>query len=74
MYKIQVACVKLSNLVSKSKFMNTNQMSIPLFPVMHLYALQYYFAHFLLLTNPTKIYSEQDTYNGSQKIDRNAWS
>ena len=39
MYKIQVARVKLSNLVSKSKFINTNQMSIHLFPVMHLYAL-----------------------------------
>ena len=42
MYKIQVARVKLSNLISKSKFINTNQMSIHLFPVMHLYALQSY--------------------------------
>jgi len=41
MYKIQVARVKLSNLISKSKFINTDQMSIHLFPVMHLYALQY---------------------------------
>ena len=40
MYKIQVARVKLSNLTSKPKFINTNQMSIHLFPVMHLYALQ----------------------------------
>ena len=40
MYKIQVARVKLSNLISKSKFMYTNQMSIHLFPVMHLCALQ----------------------------------
>ena len=40
MYKIQVARVKLSNLISKSKFINTNQMSIHLFPIMHLYALQ----------------------------------
>ena len=40
MYKIQVASVKLSNLVSKFKFINTNHMSIHLFPVMHLYALQ----------------------------------
>ena len=40
MYKIQVACVKLSNLISKFKFINTNQMSIHFFPVMHLYALQ----------------------------------
>ena len=39
MYKIQVARVKLSNLISKSKFINTNQMSIHFFPVMHLYAL-----------------------------------
>ena len=42
MYKIQVARVKLSNLISKSKFINTNQMSIHLFPVMHLYALHKY--------------------------------
>ena len=42
MYKIQVARIKLSNLISKSKFINTNQMSIHLFPVMHLYALQYH--------------------------------
>ena len=42
MYKLQVARVKLSNLISKSKFINTNQMSIHLFPVMHLYALQYH--------------------------------
>ena len=40
MYKIQVARVKLSNLISKFKFIYTNQMSIHLFPVMHLYALQ----------------------------------
>ena len=40
MYKIQVARVKLSNLISKSKFMKTNQMSIHLFPVMHLCALE----------------------------------
>ena len=39
MYKIQVARVKLSNLISKFKFINTDQMSIHLFPVMHLYAL-----------------------------------
>ena len=39
MYKIQVALVKLSNLISKSKFINTNQMSIHLFPIMHFYAL-----------------------------------
>ena len=42
MYKIQVARVKLSNLISKSKFINTNQMSVHLFPVMHLYALHFY--------------------------------
>ena len=36
-YKVQL--VKLSNLISKFKFINTNQMSIHLFPVMHLYAL-----------------------------------
>ena len=42
MYKIQVACVKLSNLVSKFKFINTNQMSIHLFPVMHIFSLQGY--------------------------------
>ena len=41
MYKIEVARIKLSNLVSKSKFINTDQMSIHLFPLMHLYALQY---------------------------------
>jgi len=40
-HKIQVARVKLSNLISKFKFINTNQMSLHLFPVMHLYALQY---------------------------------
>ena len=40
MYKIQVARVKLSDLISKSKFINTNRMSIHLFPVMHLYSLQ----------------------------------
>jgi hypothetical protein len=39
MYKIEVARVKLSNLISSSNFINTNQMSIHLFPVMHLYAL-----------------------------------
>ena len=42
MYKIQVARVKLSNFLSSSKFIDTNQMSINLFPVMHLYALQIY--------------------------------
>ena len=42
MYKIQVARVKLSNLISKSKLINTNQMSIHLFPVIHLYALKYW--------------------------------
>jgi len=42
-YKIQVARVKLSNLILKSKFINTNQMSIHLFPVMHLYALHKYY-------------------------------
>ena len=41
MYKIQFSLVKLSNLISKFRFINTNQMSIRLFPVMHLYALQY---------------------------------
>ena len=41
MYKTQVARVTLSNLTSKSKFMNTNQMLIHLFPVMQLYALHY---------------------------------
>ena len=41
MYKIQGVCVKLSNLISKPKFINTNQMSIHLFPVMHPHALQY---------------------------------
>ena len=40
MYKIEAARVKLSNFISKSKFINTNQMSIHPFPVMHLYALQ----------------------------------
>jgi len=39
MYKIQVARIKLSNLISKSKFIKTDQMSIHLFPVMHLYEL-----------------------------------
>ena len=47
MYKIQVARVKLSNPISKSKFINTNQMSIHLFPVMHLYALH---SHVILYT------------------------
>jgi hypothetical protein len=40
MYKIQVARVKLSNLFSKFKFININQMSIHLFPVMHFRALR----------------------------------
>ena len=39
MFNIQFAGVKVSNLISKSKFINTDQMSIHLFPVMHLYAL-----------------------------------
>ena len=39
MYKKQVARIKLSNLISKSKFINTDQMSIHIFPVMHLYIL-----------------------------------
>jgi len=39
MYEIQVARVKLSNLISKPRFINSNQMSIHLFPVIHLYAL-----------------------------------
>jgi len=39
MYKIQAALVKLSNIILKSKFIKTNQMSIHLFPVRHLYAL-----------------------------------
>ena len=39
MYKIQVARVKLSNLISKFRFINTNQLSIHLFPVMHFCAL-----------------------------------
>ena len=38
MYKTQVSRVKLSNLISKSKLINTNQMSMHLFPVMHLCA------------------------------------
>jgi hypothetical protein len=42
MYKIQAARVKLSSLIPKSKFINTNQMSIHLFPAMHLYALHQY--------------------------------
>jgi hypothetical protein len=41
MYKIEVARVKLSDLISKSKFINTNRISIHLFLVMHLYSLQY---------------------------------
>ena len=41
MHKIQVARVKLSYLISKLKFIYTNQKSIHPFPVMHLYALQY---------------------------------
>ena len=40
MHKIQAARVKLSNLISSSKFIITNQMSIQLFPVMVLYVLQ----------------------------------
>jgi hypothetical protein len=48
MYKIQVARVKYSNLISKSKFINTNQISIHLFLVMHLYALHYEINSFYL--------------------------
>jgi len=40
MYKIEVARIKLSNLIYKFKFINTNQISIHLFPVMHFYASQ----------------------------------
>jgi len=39
MYEIQVTRVKLSNFISSSKFLNTNQMLICLFPSMHFYAL-----------------------------------
>jgi len=39
MYKIQVATCKVIKSFSKSKFINTKQMSIHLFPFMHLYAL-----------------------------------
>ena len=35
MYDIQVTRVKLSNFISSSKFLNTNQMLICLFPSMH---------------------------------------
>jgi hypothetical protein len=51
MYQTQVARVKLLNLISKSKFINTNQMSIHLFPVMHLYALHI----FDLLEHPSDL-------------------
>ena len=37
----KVARVKLPNLISKFKFINTNQTSIHLFPVMLFYALRY---------------------------------
>ena len=50
MYKIQVARVKLSDLISKSKFMNTDQMSIHLFPVMHLCALHNYISPRVILS------------------------
>ena len=49
MYKIQVTRVKLSDLISKSKFINTNQMSIHLFPVMLLYALQWHQGYWRLV-------------------------
>jgi hypothetical protein len=39
MYEIHAARVKLSNLISNFKFINPNQVSIHLSPVMHLYAL-----------------------------------
>jgi len=43
MYEIQVARVKLSNFISSSQLLNTNQMLICLFPSMHFYALRYFF-------------------------------
>jgi len=39
MYEMQDTRVKLSNFISSSKFLKTNQMSICLFPSMHSYAL-----------------------------------
>ena len=39
MYKIHVARVKLSNFLSSSKLINTNQILIHLFPLTNLYAL-----------------------------------
>jgi len=41
-YEIQVTRVKLSNFISSSIILNTNQMSICSFPSMLFYALQYY--------------------------------
>ena len=58
MYKIQVARVKLSNLISKSRFINTNQMSIHLFPVMHLYALQNYVEYIFFFLPLLKVVSK----------------
>jgi len=40
MYEIQVTRVELSNFVSSSKFLNTNQMWICLFLSVHSYTLQ----------------------------------
>ena len=59
MYKIQDARVKLSNLISKSKFINTNQMSTHLFPVMHLYVLHLY--HLMLPTCRVNVTVKQST-------------
>jgi len=39
MYETQVTCAKLSNSISSSKFLNTNQMLIFPFPSKHFYAL-----------------------------------
>jgi len=41
MYEVQVTRVKLSNFISSSKFLNTNQMLICFFPSVHFYALHY---------------------------------
>jgi len=64
MYKIEVARIKISNLVSKSKFIKTDQMSIDLFPKMHLYAL-----HMLNLVSPKILTAKLSMYTRVVNFD-----
>jgi hypothetical protein len=64
MYKLEVARIKISNLVSKSKFINTDQMCIDLFPKMHLYAL-----HMCNLVSPKILTAKLSMYKRVVNLD-----